>query len=172
MNIKNIEIKKLKPYKNNTKKHSKEQIKQIAKSMEEFGITQPILVDNNLCVVAGHGRVLGAKKAGFSEIPVIFLSDLTEEQIKAYRLIDNKLNESEWDYALLEEELSNIINIDMEIFGFNEKLDIMKSNIQEIKTEEYSYQHFLVTFNRGDKNIEKFREFLDRRNFEYKENHN
>ena len=90
-------IKELKPYKKNAKKHPKEQIEQIANSIKEFGFTQPVLIDKNNCVVAGHGRILGAKKAGLKEVPTLCLDDLTPEQIKAYRLADNKLNESEWN---------------------------------------------------------------------------
>lgn len=113
-------IKELKPYKKNAKKHPKEQVEQIANSIKEFGFTQPVLIDKNNCVVAGHGRILGAKKAGLKEVPTLCLDDLTEEQIKAYRLADNKLNESEWDFNLLDEELGMLAdNIDMSLFGFD-----------------------------------------------------
>lgn len=112
-------IKDLKPYKKNAKKHPKEQVEQIANSIKEFGFTQPVLIDKNNCVVAGHGRILGAKKAGLKEVPTLCLDDLTEEQIKAYRLADNKLNESEWDKVLLDEEVSMLSDdIDMSLFGF------------------------------------------------------
>lgn len=113
-------IKELKPYKKNAKKHPKEQVEQIANSIKEFGFTQPVLIDRNNCVVAGHGRILGAKKAGLKEVPTLCLDDLTEEQIKAYRLADNKLNESEWDFNLLDEELGMLSDdIDMSLFGFD-----------------------------------------------------
>lgn len=113
-------IKELKPYKKNAKKHSKEQVEQIANSIKEFGFTQPVLIDKNNCVVAGHGRILGAKKVGLKEVPTLCLDDLTEEQIKAYRLADNKLNESEWDFNLLDEELGMLSDdVDMSMFGFD-----------------------------------------------------
>ena len=113
-------IKELKPYKKNAKKHPKEQVEQIANSIKEFGFTQPVLIDKNNCVVAGHGRILGAKKAGLKEVPTLCLDDLTEEQIKAYRLADNKLNESEWDFSLLDDELGMLSDdIDMSLFGFD-----------------------------------------------------
>lgn len=119
LNIVYKSIKELKPYKKNAKKHSKEQVEQIANSIKEFGFTQPVIIDKNNCVVAGHGRILGAKKAGLKQVPTVCLEDLTEEQIKAYRLVDNKLNESEWDYSLLDEELENLTeDIDMDLFGF------------------------------------------------------
>lgn len=109
LNIVYKNIKELKPYKKNAKKHSKEQVEQIANSIKEFGFTQPVIIDKNNCVVAGHGRILGAKKAGLKQVPTVTLEELTEEQIKAYRLVDNKLNESEWDYSLLDEELERAI---------------------------------------------------------------
>ena len=113
-------IKELKPYKKNAKKHPKEQVEQIANSIKEFGFTQPVLIDKNNCVIAGHGRILGAKKAGLKEVPTLCLDDLTEEQIKAYRLADNKLNESDWDFNLLDEELGMLSDdIDMSLVGFD-----------------------------------------------------
>lgn len=140
-------IKELKPYKKNAKKHPKEQVERIANSIKEFGFTQPVLIDKNNCVVAGHGRILGAKKAELKEVPTLCLDDLTEEQIKAYRLADNKLNESDWDSVLLAEELDELNSVlDMEQFGFElakemeeeQKKYTMKTNIPqyEIKGEE------------------------------------
>lgn len=120
LNIVYKNIKELKPYKKNAKKHSKEQVEQIANSIKEFGFTQPVIIDKNNFVVAGHGRILGAKKAGLKQVPTVTLEELTEEQIKAYRLVDNKLNESEWDYSLLDEELEDLIgDMDMDLFGFD-----------------------------------------------------
>lgn len=115
-------IRDLKPYKNNAKKHPKEQVNRIAESIKEFGFTQPVLIDKNNEVVVGHGRILGAKQAGLKEVPTVMLEDLTEEQIKAYRLIDNKLNESDWDYMLLDQEVEDLLqgDIDMSLFGFEE----------------------------------------------------
>lgn len=72
MQVAEIEIKKLKPYKNNAKKHTREQVERISESIKEFGFTQPVLIDDNFCVVAGHGRILGAKRAGMTKVPVVF----------------------------------------------------------------------------------------------------
>lgn len=120
MKVTYVNIKELRPYKKNAKKHNKEQVEQIARSIKEFGFTQPVLVDKHNSVVAGHGRILGAKKAGLKQVPVVYLDDLTEEQIKAYRLVDNKLNESDWDFSLLDEELGVLADdIDMSLFGFD-----------------------------------------------------
>lgn len=122
LNIVYKPIKELKPYKKNAKKHSKEQVEQIANSIKEFGFTQPVIIDKNNSVVAGHGRILGAKKAGLKQVPTVCLEELTEEQIKAYRLVDNKLNESEWNTELLNTELQelwDIGEIDMGQFDFD-----------------------------------------------------
>ena len=126
-------IKELKPYKKNAKKHPKEQVERIANSIKEFGFTQPVLIDKNNCVVAGHGRILGAKAAGLKEVPTLCLEDLTEEQIKAYRLADNKLNESDWDFGLLDEELVELDDVlDMSLFGFDV---VEEEQVKEKKVE-------------------------------------
>lgn len=136
LNIVYKNIKELKPYKKNAKKHSKEQVEQIANSIKEFGFTQPVIIDKNNCVVAGHGRILGAKKAGLKQVPTVTLEELTEEQIKAYRLVDNKLNESEWDSDLLEQELEDLIgDIDMDLFGFDENEIEQEKDEQKKKVE-------------------------------------
>lgn len=118
MNITYRKISEIKPYKNNAKKHPKEQVERIAESIRQFGFTQPVLVDKDNIVVAGHGRILGARKAGLKEVPTVCMEDLTEEQIKAYRMIDNKLNESPWDFPLIDSEIAEIKDIDMGLFGF------------------------------------------------------
>lgn len=138
LNIKYKPIKELKPYKKNAKKHNKEQVEQIANSIKEFGFTQPVIIDKNNEVVAGHGRILGAKKAGLKQVPTVCLEDLTEEQIKAYRLVDNKLNESEWDYNLLDEELENLTeDIDMNLFGFDLAEEIEQEEDETKKKVEF-----------------------------------
>lgn len=128
LNIVYKPIKELKPYKKNAKKHSKEQVEQIANSIKEFGFTQPVIIDKHNSVVAGHGRILGAKKAGLKQVPTVCLEELTEEQIKAYRLVDNKLNESEWDTELLNTELSELWDageVDMSLFDFG-SMDLLQ----------------------------------------------
>lgn len=136
LNIVYKNIKDLKPYKKNAKKHNKTQIEQIANSIKEFGFTQPVVVDKDNNVVAGHGRILGAKKAGLRVVPTVMLTDLTEAQINAYRLADNKLNESEWDTSLLDEELSVLeSDIDMSLFGFELPIEQEEIEEQEKKVE-------------------------------------
>lgn len=136
-----MNIRDLKPYKKNAKKHPKEQVEQIANSIKEFGFTQPVIIDKNNEVVAGHGRILGAKKAGLKQVPTVCLEELTEEQIKAYRLVDNKLNESEWDNDLLNTELSELWDageVDMTLFDFD------MDNLFEEETENKKKVEFEV----------------------------
>lgn len=145
LNIVYKPIKELKPYKKNAKKHNKEQVEQIANSIKEFGFTQPVIIDKNNEVVAGHGRILGARKAGLKQVPTVCLEDLTEEQIKAYRLVDNKLNESEWDYSLLDEELENLTeDIDMDLFGF--ETEIEQEEVEKVEFEKRKVHKVVVEF--------------------------
>lgn len=100
--------KDIKAYEKNAKKHPKEQVEYIANSITEFGFKIPIIIDSNNVIVAGHGRLLAAKKLGLKEVPCIIADDLTPEQIKAFRLADNKVAESDWDNDLLGEELLDL----------------------------------------------------------------
>ena len=118
MEIFNIKVKDIVPYEKNAKTHPDSQVTYIANSIREFGFRQPLVVDKDNVLVIGHGRLAAAKRLGLKEVPVVRADDLTEEQIKALRLADNKTNESDWDYDLLNEELDTIFDIDMESFGF------------------------------------------------------
>ena len=110
----------LTPYPKNAKKHPDEQVEHIANSIREFGFRQPIVVDADNVVVIGHGRLLAAEKLGLDTVPVVRADDLTDEQIKALRLADNKTNESEWDMLALESELMDLaLDFDMADFGFD-----------------------------------------------------
>lgn len=108
MEIRNVNPNELIPYKKNTKRHSDEQIDNVAASIKRFGFVQPVVVDKNKVIVIGHSRTLAAKKLGLTEIPVVMADTLTEEEIKALRIADNKLNESAWDLDNLEFELQDI----------------------------------------------------------------
>lgn len=128
------DIKTLHPYKNNAKKHPKEQIAQIAESIKQFGFVNPVLIDKHNNVVAGHGRCLAAKKLGMKEVPTIKKDSWTEEEVKAFRLIDNKVNESEWDFSLLYDELDILgEDFDMGVFGFD--IDFSGETKQKKKVE-------------------------------------
>ena len=129
MQIVEIPIDKLTPYSKNAKKHPKKQILQIANSIEEFGMNDPIGIwgDNNI-IVEGHGRVLALKKLGYKTVPCIRLDHLDEEQRKAYTHAHNKVAESEWDFDILDAEFEDI-NIDMTQFGF-EFVDVEEEKIK------------------------------------------
>lgn len=108
----------IKPYPKNAKKHSRAQVDQIANSIVEFGWQQPIVVDKAGVVIIGHGRLAAAKKLGLETVPIVHADNLTPEQVRALRLIDNKTNESEWDLDALSFELSAMIDFDFQSFGF------------------------------------------------------
>lgn len=123
MNIKEVKISDIKAYNKNAKKHNDDQVKAIAKSIKKFGFRQPLVIDKNNEIVVGHGRYLAAVQLGIKAVPCEYADDLTDDEIKAYRLADNKLNESPWDFQLVEEELEAIKNLnldfDMSDFGFD-----------------------------------------------------
>ena len=123
MRIEYIEVGALKPYEKNAKEHPERQVEQIAASIREFGFRQPIVVDGEGLVIAGHGRLLAAKQLGMERVPCVRADDLTEAQVRALRLADNKTNESAWIQPLLDEELAALAGeIDMGMFGFDEAL--------------------------------------------------
>lgn len=110
------------PYVNNARTHSDDQVTQIASSIKEFGFNNPILTDGENGVIAGHGRLLAAKKLGLETVPTIELSGLSEAQKKAYILADNKIAlNSGWDEELLKIELDDLQlqGIDLETVGFS-----------------------------------------------------
>lgn len=117
----NIVIKKIddiKPYDKNPRKND-EAVKYVANSIKEFGFKVPIVIDKNNTIVCGHTRYKASKQLKLKEVPCIVADDLTDEQIKAYRLADNKVSEqADWDMTLLGEELLDIEDLDMGDFGF------------------------------------------------------
>jgi DNA modification methylase len=120
-NIQYVEINKLIPYVNNARTHDNAQVTQIASSIREFGFNNPVLIDKDNGIIAGHGRVMAAKKLGLIEVPTITLDHLTEAQRKAYILADNRIAlNSGWDNELLALELQELdTNIDLSLLGFD-----------------------------------------------------
>ena len=104
------------PYAKNAKKHSRQQINNVAESIKQYGFVQPIVIDRNGVIVIGHCRALAAQKLGMAEVPCVCVDDLTPEQVNALRLVDNKSNESEWDFDLLKDELPEL---DLSAFDFD-----------------------------------------------------
>lgn len=119
MNILELNIDELKPYENNPRNND-EAVDPVAKSIKEFGFKVPIIIDKNNVIIAGHTRYKAAQKIKLKKVPCIVADDLTEEQVNAFRLADNKVGEiATWDFNLLELELDNIIDIDMSDFSFD-----------------------------------------------------
>jgi DNA modification methylase len=114
---------RLLPYAANARTHDDAQIAQIAASIAEFGFNAPCLVDDRGVLIAGHGRLLGARKLGLTEVPVICLGHLTEAKARAYRIADNRIAEnSKWDEAMLAAEMARLQeeNVDLSLLGFGE----------------------------------------------------
>lgn len=128
LNVKYRKVEDLIPYINNSRKHSDEQVAQISASIKEFGWTNPILIDGTNSIIAGHGRLMAARKLKMDEVPTIELDHLTDTQRKALVIADNKLAlNADWDNTLLTIELDELLKdgFAIDILGFNE---------QEIKT--------------------------------------
>lgn len=121
MQIEQRDISAVIPYTKNAKKHGDEQVQQIADSIREFGFNQPIVVDTAGVIIVGHGRYQAAVVLGLGQVPVLTV-DLPEEKARAYRLADNKLNESPWDMSLVIEELKELSLPMVDLTGFDRKL--------------------------------------------------
>ena len=117
-----VEVDKLIPYVNNAKQHSDSQVTKIASSIHEFRFLNPVLIDASYNVIAGHGRILAAKKLHMDEVPCLFVEGLTDAQRKAYILADNRLSElGEWDMNLVGLELGELDadGFDVDLLGFD-----------------------------------------------------
>ena len=134
MNIIEKPIAEVKPYEKNPRKND-QSVDKVANSIKEFGFKVPIVVDKNNIIVCGHTRYKAAKKLGLSVVPCVVADDLTEKQIKAYRLADNKVGEdSLWDMDLLNEELNDIFDLDMQDFGF----DLLEEEPEEVVEDDFA----------------------------------
>ena len=161
----------LKPYEHNAKEHDETQVKNLAKSIEKYGWQNPVLIDKDNVIIAGHGRVLGAKELGLTEVPCIYADDLTEEQVKEYRIVDNKLTESAW----LDDELSfELEELDLSEFDldfdvdeeFNEQLLEYMQN-DTFADIENNLETFGVTFQFPKKYEKDVKEFIQNKTKDY-----
>lgn len=136
MQIIDKKIGEIKPYEKNPRKNDNA-VDAVASSISQFGFKNPIVIDGNNVIICGHTRYKAAQKLGLDVVPCVVADDLTEEQIKAYRLADNKVAElAEWDIDLLGEELDGIFDIDMSDFGFDlseeeEETEIIEDELPE-----------------------------------------
>lgn len=136
MNVIDLPIKSLKPYKNNPRNNAAA-VEFVKNSIAEFGFRVPVVIDKEKTIVCGHTRYLAAQELKLDKIPCVIADDLDEEQIKAFRLVDNKTQElSEWDWDAVFEELNLISGIDMKLMGFEEFLNEDKGEMKERKIGE------------------------------------
>ena len=136
MEVIDKKIEELTPYAKNPRKND-QAVNAVAASIKEFGFKVPIVIDSDGVIVAGHTRLKAALLLGLKTVPCVVADDLTEDQIKAFRLADNKTAElAEWDYALLDEEIAELTDIDMSQFGFDTQIMAAAPEIQEDPEEE------------------------------------
>lgn len=145
--VQEVSLELLVPYANNAKKHNDEQVEKIAESIKEFGFLSPCLIDNDYNIIAGHGRVMSAKKLGMKTVPCVFVEGLSEAQRRAYILADNKLTEmGGWDVGRVQFELAELNDMDFDVsltgFELNDDSDWFESrkrydNDLEGETDEY-----------------------------------
>ena len=169
-NLKYLNVDDLIPYENNPR-DNEEAVDYVAKSIEEFGFKVPIVIDKHNIVVAGHTRLKASKKLGLEKVPVIIADDLSDEQVKAFRLADNKTGEfADWDFDALTAELDEI-EMSMEEFGFSEKLpDINIDGIFEEHIDEYKGSDDATYLTWGNKKVEvddNDIEYLDSKYYEW-----
>lgn len=137
-----VEINKLIPYINNARTHSVEQINKLRSSLREFGFINPVIIDKDYGIIAGHGRVLAAKEEGIEKVPCVLVDYLTEQQKKAYILADNRMAlDAGWDEELLKLEIEALQSEDFDIglTGFDEKdlADLFKTDEGDVKDDDY-----------------------------------
>jgi len=132
-----IDVSKVKPYSKNTKKHPDDQVQKIARSIQEFGWDQPIVTDKDMVIIKGHGRLLAAKVLGLTQVPVLIRSDLTPTQVKASRIADNRVAESDWDIDMLKFEITDLQEeqFNLDILGFTDR-EIKDLLVDEVEPEE------------------------------------
>ena len=149
------------PYAGNAKKHDKRQINNVAESIKQYGFVQPIVIDRDGVIVIGHCRALAAQKLGMEEVPCVCVDDLTPEQVNALRLVDNKSNESDWDFGLLADELPGL---DLSAFDFDFSFPEMDESEIEEMTNEQREQEFRERMERGElsDDDEDYQAFLEK----------
>lgn len=138
MKVQEKALEEIRPYEKNPRKNEPA-VEKVAESLREFGWQQPIVVDADGVIIAGHTRWRAARRLGMQTAPVVVAENLTEEQVRAYRLADNKTNEfASWDIDLLDSELLSIDDIDMELFGFD--MTAVADRAAEVQEDDYEVQ--------------------------------
>lgn len=143
MQVEQWQIQDVKPYENNPRKND-EAVEKVANSIREFGFRQPLVVDSEGVVIVGHTRLKAAQSLGLDEVPVVVAEDLTDEQVKAYRLADNKTGElAGWDWDMLNLELEDIdwLDMNMEQFGFS-TLSFIDATVDDEETKLQRFDEY------------------------------
>lgn len=160
MKVENVSIQDVKPYTKNPRKND-DGVDAVANSIKEFGWQQPIVVDKDKVIIVGHTRYKAAKKLGMDKVPVVVADGLSPEQVKAYRLADNKTGElTDWDMGLLDDELADIADIDMSDFGFDEENNAPKFD------DEYSQKTDAIEYKPHEKEKPSISELADTTKYE------
>lgn len=138
-------IDELIPYENNPRLND-EAVEYVKNSIKEFGFKVPVVIDKDNVIIAGHTRIKASKELRIKDIPCIIADDLSEEQVKAFRLADNKVAEkSMWDYTKLDEELENILDIDMSMFDFDINTDDVEIERMDLSNKEFEKYEIIIT---------------------------
>lgn len=136
-----VNIDKLVPYARNARTHSKEQVLQLRASLREFGFVNPVIVDKDYNIIAGHGRILAAKEEGISEVPCVFAEHLTEAQKKAYIIADNRLAlNAGWDEEMLSVEIADLqgADFDLALLGFDDaELNKLLTDDEDVQDDDF-----------------------------------
>jgi ParB-like chromosome segregation protein Spo0J len=176
MQIEQVKLDALIPYARNSRTHSDAQVAQIAASIKEFGFTNPVLIDETGSIIAGHGRVLAARKLSIADIPSIRLIHLTEAQKKAYVIADNKLAlNAGWDDEMLAVELTDLkdMGFDLDLTGFStDEIKLLFGNLDDVlddlKEPIDESRNSLIIECQGERELEKLFEEMQQRGFECK----
>lgn len=165
------------PYENNPRIND-DAVKVVMKSISEFGFRIPIVIDMNNVIIAGHTRIIAAENLKIKEVPCLIANDLTPEQVKAFRLVDNKTSEfSTWDFEKLEKEMSELadLDFDMSSFGFFQTDDgyiegffIDEDSSTETNEKAVEKNKVLIEFSLNEQTIEEIETLLDKNGCDYK----
>lgn len=164
LRIKYVDINSIKPYKNNPRINEKA-IPYVANSIKEFGFKVPIVIDKNNIIVAGHTRYLASKLLSLDKVPCIVADDLNESQIKAFRLVDNKVSEfSVWDIKTLKSELEQLEDVDVTVFGLDDEINNIIDILEDEglgKVAEGVNEKFSITFSSTVSNISILKDYIN-----------
>lgn len=174
MKVENLNPKNLIPYEFNNKMHDETQVNRIANSIKEFWFTQPVVIDNNNVIIIWHGRVEASLKLWLTEVPCVRMENLTEKQVKKLRILDNKLNESDWNLTNLKLDLDELWDLDfgdlkISIWEMFPEIDFPTFNPDDISLNwEHDERIKITVFAKDEAEAEMIRNDLSNLGYEYK----